>query len=152
AATIVFIHGFPFNKNTWMPQLQDLPDQVRGIAYDVRGHGNSTTGHGYFSMDVFAKDLLAFIDWLAMGSVVVCGGAMGAHTAWPAHELDPQKFKGLILGDTHSFDGTNEGKITRFATIASVLKNGGRTFGIGFAKNVLSEKARSNKREVSDLI
>lgn len=152
AATIVFIHGFPFNKNTWMPQLQDLPDQVRGIAYDVRGHGNSTTGHGYFSMDVFAKDLLAFIDWLDMGSVVVCGVSMGGYIALRAHELDPQKFKGLILCDTHSFDDTNEGKIKRFATIDSVLKNGKRTFAIGFAKNVLSEKTRSNKKEVSDLI
>ncbi|WP_118194090.1 alpha/beta fold hydrolase [Albibacterium indicum] len=151
-ATIIFIHGFPFNKNTWVPQLQDLPDQVRGIAYDVRGHGNSTTGHGYFNLDVFAKDLLAFIEWLDAGPVVVCGVSMGGYIALRAHEMDPEKFRGLILCDTHSFDDPNEGRIKRFATIESVLKNGKRTFAIGFAKNVLSEKTRTNKKEVVDLI
>src|SRR5690606_41136305 len=67
--TIVFIHGFPFNKNTWIPQLQDLPPSVRAIAVDVRGHGNTTSGHGFFSIDVFANDLLAFIKSLGLEKI-----------------------------------------------------------------------------------
>lgn len=151
-ATVIFIHGFPFNKNTWKPQLEDLPDGVSGIAYDVRGHGNTTTGHGYFNLDVFAKDLLAFIDWLNVGSVVVCGVSMGGYIALRAHELQPDKFRGLIFCDTHSFDDSNEGRIKRFATIDSVLKNGKRAFSIGFAQKVLSDRARTNKTEVVDLV
>lgn len=151
-ATIIFIHGFPFNKNTWTPQLYDLPENVRGIAYDVRGHGNSTTGHGYFSLDVFAKDLIAFIDWLDVGSVVVCGVSMGGYITLRAHELSPEKFKALILCDTHTFDDSNEGRIKRFATIDSVLRNGKRAFSVGFAKKVLSEKTRTSKKEVTELI
>lgn len=151
-ATIVFIHGFPFNKNTWFPQLEDLPERVRGIAYDVRGHGNSTSGHGYFNLDVFAKDLIAFIEWLDVGPVVVCGVSMGGYIALRAHELNSDKFKGLILSDTHSFDDPNEGRIKRFSTIDAVLRNGKRTFSIGFAKNVLSRKTTDNKPEVFELI
>src|SRR3546814_15186505 len=60
-STIIFIHGFPFNKHMWIGQLEALPSDVRGIAMDVRGHGNTTSGHGFFNMDVFAHDLLALI-------------------------------------------------------------------------------------------
>lgn len=152
AATIVFIHGFPFNKNTWLPQLNDLPEGVKGVAYDVRGHGNSTSGHGYFNMDVFAKDLLAFIEYLAVGPVVVCGISMGGYIALHAQMLNPELFKGMVLCDTHSFDDTNEGRMKRFASIDSVLKHGKRTFSIGFAQNVLSEKTRAHKAEVAELV
>src|SRR5690606_17330491 len=48
--TVVFVHGFPFNKNMWIPQLAALPPSTRGIAMDVRGHGNSTTGQGSFGI------------------------------------------------------------------------------------------------------
>ncbi|ULT23983.1 alpha/beta hydrolase [Sphingobacterium sp. E70] len=65
--TALFIHGFPFNKNTWKQQLLDLDEEYTGIALDVRGHGLSTNGHGFFSVDVFAKDLVEFIrNWISI--------------------------------------------------------------------------------------
>lgn|SRR5690606_32107556 len=151
-ATILFIHGFPFNKNTWIPQLTDLPPSVQGIAVDVRGHGNTTSGHGFFSIDVFAKDLLAFIKTLDLGKVVLCGVSMGGYIALRAFELDATLFSGLVLSDTHSFADTDEGKIKRFATIESVLKHGKRSFSIGFASKVFSEKSIHQKLDAVKLV
>lgn len=64
ALPVIFIHGFPFNKSMWSSQLAVLKKVYRPIAYDVRGHGESAAGEVAFSIDLFADDLLAFLDAL----------------------------------------------------------------------------------------
>lgn len=149
---LVFIHGFPFNKNMWMPQLDSLPPDVTGIAVDVRGHGNSTVGHGFFSVDVFAKDLLALLKKLSIEKSILCGVSMGGYIALRAYQIQPEKFSGLILSDTHSLADDNAAKLKRFDTIQSVLKNGRRPFSIGFVNNVFSPKSLSENPGAVDLI
>jgi len=151
-STIIFIHGFPFNKNMWIGQLDALPSAVRGIALDVRGHGNTTSGHGFFNMDVFAKDLIAFIETLKLERIVLCGISMGGYIALRAFELRPALFSGIVLSDTHSFADTDAGKLKRFATIESVLKHGKRIYAIGFVSSIFSKKSIEEKPEVVDLI
>ncbi|MEH6308911.1 alpha/beta hydrolase [Olivibacter sp. CPCC 100613] len=150
--TVIFIHGFPFNKNMWKYQLEELPEGIRGIAIDVRGHGRSTSGHGYFSIDVFAQDLIAFIAKLGLDGVVLCGISMGGYIALRAHQLTPLLFKGMVLADTNAQADSNEAKIKRFDSIQSVLKYGRRTFAIGFVRNVFSETSLQTRFEEVDLI
>jgi len=150
--TVVFLHGFPFNKNMWIPQLDSLPSQVTGIAVDVRGHGNSTVGHGFFSVDVFAKDLLAFLRKLSVKKSILCGVSMGGYIALRAYQIQPEAFSGLILSDTHSLADDNAAKLKRFDSIQSVLKNGRRPFSIGFVNNVFSQKSLLENRDAVDLI
>lgn len=150
--TIVFIHGFPFNKNMWTDQLEMLPEDIMGIAIDVRGHGRSTSGHGYFSIDVFAQDLIAFLEKLHLKQVVLCGISMGGYIALRAHQLAPSLFHGMILADTNAQADSNEAKIKRFDTIQAVLKYGRRTFAIGFVKNVFSARSLQMRTEAVDLI
>src|SRR5690606_29809458 len=135
--TLVFLHGFPFNKNMWTDQLEALPDTAQGIALDIRGHGQSTRGHGFFSIDVFADDLLAVIDELQLKNVVVCGVSMGGYIALRAYEKRPKAFQGLVLVDTHPFADTDDQKKKRFDTIQSVLAHGRRVFSINFVDQVL---------------
>jgi pimeloyl-ACP methyl ester carboxylesterase len=150
--TLVFIHGFPFNKNMWLPQFQEIPEGVKVYALDVRGHGGTTSGHGFFNMDVFADDLIAFIEKNNLRKVVVCGCSMGGYIALRAYEKAPNLFKGLILVDTHSFSDDNKAKLNRFDTIQAVLSYGKRAFSIGFVGKVFSKKTLSEKPEVVELI
>jgi len=150
--TILFLHGFPFNKESWRPQLQDLTDDVCGIAVDVRGHGLTTSGHGFFSIDVFAKDLRVFIEKLQLEKVILCGVSMGGYIALRAYELFPEKISGLILSDTHHKADTNEGKQKRFDSIQAILQHGRRPFAIGFASNVFSEQTIANHPELVEFI
>ena len=150
--TVLFIHGFPFNKNMWIPQLDSLPPHITGIALDVRGHGNSTVGHGFFSVDVFAKDLLAFLRKLSVEKSVLCGVSMGGYIALRAYQIQPEAFSGMILSDTHSLADDNAAKLKRFDTIQSVLKNGRRPFSIGFVNNVFSKKSLLENNGAIDLI
>lgn len=139
--TVLFLHGFPFNKNMWADQMQATPVGFNAVAVDIRGHGNSTSGHGFFSIDVFAKDILVFIRKLNLQKVVLCGISMGGYIALRAYEIQPEVFAGLVLCDTNSLADDNAAKQKRFDTIQSVLRHGKRTFSIGFIGNVFTQQS-----------
>lgn len=150
--TIIFIHGFPFNKNTWRPQLESVEDNITAIALDIRGHGLSTAGHGFFSIDQFAKDLHKFISKLALSNVVLCGVSMGGYIALRYYELFPKDIIGLILSDTHHLADDNVQKKKRFDSIDAILTAGKRAFAFGFIQNVLTFKTISKNPKVVELI
>ncbi len=150
--TIIFLHGFPFNKKMWRYQLESLEDNITGIAVDIRGHGNTTKGHGFFSIDVFAKDLGVFMRKMEIDKAVICGVSMGGYIALRAYQLFPEHISGLILSDTHSKPDDNAGKQKRFDAIQAVLQYGRRPYAIGFVGNVFSKKSMENKPEEVELI
>jgi len=150
--TIIFLHGFPFNKKMWREQLESLEDNITGIAIDIRGHGNTTKGHGFFSIDVFAKDLGVFMRKLEIDKAVLCGISMGGYIALRAFQLYPDRISGLILADTHSKADDNAGKQKRFDAIQAVLQYGRRPYAIGFIGNVFSKKSIENNPDAVELI
>jgi pimeloyl-ACP methyl ester carboxylesterase len=136
----------------WAPQFEEIPEGIKVYALDVRGHGSTTSGHGFFNIDVFADDLISFIEKMELQRVVLCGCSMGGYIALRAYEKNPSLFCGLILSDTHSFADDNAAKINRFDTIQSVLSYGKRAFSIGFVNKIFSKKTISEKPEVVELI
>lgn len=150
--TIVFIHGFPFNKTIWQQQLKSLPNNVRGISYDIRGFGNSSTDHFFLNIDLFATDLLNFIDSLKIEKCVLCGISMGGYIALRTFELSSNKIAGLVLCDTNCIADTNEGKVKRFASI-EIIRNGGKDeFTESFIKNVFSNVTLTHNPEVVEYL
>lgn len=150
--TILFLHGFPFNKNMWRQQLLASADNVTAIAVDIRGHGNSTSGHSFFSIDVFAKDLVFFIEQLGLEKVVLCGISMGGYIALRLYELIPTRISGMILCDTHSQADDNAAKQKRFDSIQAVLTHGRRPFAIGFIEKVFAGPSLEKEPEAVLLI
>jgi pimeloyl-ACP methyl ester carboxylesterase len=150
--TVIFLHGFPFNKNMWRAQMQHLNEQFIGIAIDIRGHGHSTRGHGFFSVDVFAKDLIQFITHLNLNNVVLCGISMGGYIALRTYELMGSTLQGLILSNTHSFADNNMAKQKRFDSIQALLKYGKRPFSLGFIETVFSKKTLTENPEAIETI
>ena len=73
----VFIHGFPFNHTLWDPQMMALPQEMRAIAFDIRGHGTSDVGNGQYFLEYFVDDLFALMDHLGVESAALCGLSMG---------------------------------------------------------------------------
>lgn len=151
-ATVVFIHGFPFSSSIWTSQLGALPEEVQGIAYDIRGFGNTHGGHSFYSIDLFARDLIDFLSALALEKVVLCGISMGGYIALRAWELSSPRIAGLILCDTNASADTNEGKLKRFASIEQVLSEGAHAFADGFIANLFSEKTASGNPTVPSFI
>lgn len=137
--TVVFIHGFPFNKLMWEQQIESLPEGVAGIAFDIRGFGESTTDHQFFSIDLFARDLIEFIKELRLETCILCGISMGGYIALRALEISGDTIKGVILCDTNCIADGNESKLKRFTSIEQILKGQKNDFTEAFIKNIFTE-------------
>lgn len=147
---VVFIHGFPFNHSMWEPQMKALPNNIRAVTYDVRGHGESDVADGIYSVEIFVDDLIALLDHLSIEKPVVCGLSMGGYIALRAFERHADRFKALILCDTRTEADTNDGKIKRSASIKAVKTDGVGAFADGFVKAVFAESTFNTNPAVVD--
>jgi len=138
-ATLVFIHGFPFSSAIWTSQLQSLPENIEGIAYDIGGFGQSSAAHHFFSVDLFARNLNLLLDALKLEKVILCGLSMGGYISLRFAQIYSEKLAGLILCDTNSVADTDESKLKRFASIDLVSSGKKDEFISGFLNNIFAE-------------
>lgn len=150
--TIVFIHGFPFSSAIWEPQLLALPGNVKGVAYDIRGFGDSPATHTYFSIDLFARDLSALLSALHIEKAVLCGVSMGGYIALRACEAFPEQVAGLVLCDTNAVADSNEAKLKRFASIDQIMADNVTAFADQFVGGLFSEKTKQEKSGIVNFI
>jgi 3-oxoadipate enol-lactonase len=149
---VVFINGFTFSQEMWIPQLSAISDRYRAIAYDLRGHGKSYVGDGQYTIEGHVDDLLALLDGLKIPRAIVVGLSMGGYISLRALERNPERFIAAVLCDTRSEADTNGGRIKRFAAIAAVKKTGAAVFADGFVKNVFApETLQRNPQAVQQI-
>lgn len=150
--TVVFIHGFPFDCSIWDRQLEGLPDHVCGISYDIRGFGRSKGGHHFFSIDLFAADLIRFLQKLSVQRIVLCGVSMGGYIALRAVQRSSDHLAGLILCDTNASADSNESKLKRFESIDKITGGGKAQFIEDFLKGLFSKRTNEENRPLIDQI
>lgn len=148
APVIIFIHGFPFNKEMWSKQMETLNENFRVIAYDVRGHGDSDSGTDDFSIELFVKDLLSLMDTLEIKKTTLCGLSMGGYIALNAIENHPHRFETLILCDTSCSADSPEAKEKRMKAIKGILENGVEKFADDSIVNFFAQESFISKKDV----
>jgi 3-oxoadipate enol-lactonase len=149
---LVLIHGFPFSKAMWKPQIDALKNEYHLTVYDVRGHGGSDVGDGQFTVEYFVDDLIGLLDHLKLSASVVIGLSMGGYIALRAIERHPERFRGLVLCDTRSEADGNEGKIKRAQQARAVKLEGIKKFAEGFIKAVFYEKTFHTNPQAAETI
>jgi pimeloyl-ACP methyl ester carboxylesterase len=149
---VLFIHGFPFDKSSWQPQMEFLKNAQRIIAYDIRGFGKSTADNEKPSMSLFADDLIKLMDALEIDKAVVCGLSMGGYILLNAVNRYPERFKAIILSDTQCIADSPEGKEKRYKTIEHIEAGGLNDFADGFIKNVFCQESLDIKKELVEKI
>ncbi|MBI5020478.1 MAG: alpha/beta hydrolase [Ignavibacteriales bacterium] len=145
---IIFIHGFPFSKVMWKPQIEEFKKDYAVLSYDVRGHGLSDVGNGQYTIEYCVDDLFGLLDILHISKAVLVGSSMGGYIALRAVEKNPDRFKGLVLCDTRSEDDTNEVKIKRAVNARNIKIYGMKKFANLFLPTVLTESNVHKKTEV----
>jgi pimeloyl-ACP methyl ester carboxylesterase len=76
---VVFVHGWTLSSAIWRGQLDWLAGHgLRAVAYDRRGHGQSTKPEGGYDYDTLAADLAALLDRLDLRDVTLVGHSMGS--------------------------------------------------------------------------
>lgn len=149
---VVLVHGFPFSKEMWQPQVHALKASNYVITYDVRGHGESGIGDGQYTIEFFVDDLMALLDHLRVGKVVIAGLSMGGYIALRATERHPDRFRALILCDTRSEADGNEGKIKRAQQAGIVKRDGMKSFANTFVPALFYKKTEQENPAVVELI
>jgi pimeloyl-ACP methyl ester carboxylesterase len=111
APTVVLVHGWTCALEFWTLQIQALQDELRIVAYDLRGHGGSApSSGGDYSIDAYRDDLESVLRATVPEGerAVLIGHSLGAMTivAWAADRgsslLDRVSAVGLFstgLGD-----------------------------------------------------
>jgi pimeloyl-ACP methyl ester carboxylesterase len=86
---VLLIHGHPFDRTLWSPQLTALRDDFRVLAPDLRGFGQSPVTPHRVTMREYASDLIGLLDDLGIAQAAVVGLSMGGlvamelATSWP---------------------------------------------------------------------
>ena len=120
---VLFIHGFPLDRGIWRHQLDTLTG-FRRIAPDLRGTGQSDAPDLGYSMSTYAEDLLALLDALGEGEVVLCGLSLGGYIAFEFLRRWRERVRGLILMGTRPEADSAEGRRARDALIGRVREQG----------------------------
>ncbi|WP_046727699.1 alpha/beta fold hydrolase [Streptomyces humi] len=133
---LLLIHGHPFDRTMWRPQLTAFSAGRRVIAPDLRGYGASPVTPGITPLSRFAADLEDLLDALGVPACVVAGLSMGGQIAMECYDrLGPARVRGLVLADTFPAPETPEGRRARNATADRLLREGMR----GYADEVLAK-------------
>lgn len=132
---LLLVHGHPFDRTMWRPQLGGAFPGWRVVAPDLRGYGRTTVVPGVTPLETFARDLAGLLDLLGAGRAVLCGLSMGGQIVLEFQRLFPERVAGLVLADTFAQGETPEGKRERNERADLLLGEG----MAGYAHEVLDK-------------
>ncbi|WP_206074551.1 alpha/beta fold hydrolase [Antribacter gilvus] len=158
-ATVLFVHGNCSSSAFWDSVLLALPDDVAGVAVDLRGYGDSEPRPIDATRGVqdFADDLEALAGHLAPaldgGPLLAVAHSAGAAVVLQAATDHPDLFAGILLeapmspygfGGTHGPDGApnapdfaGSGGGTANPDFVAAIAAGDRSDGPGSPRDVL---------------
>ena len=78
---VLFLHGTGCDASDWAGVIEGLPQHLRCIALDFRGHGQSTVPIHRFTLAHLADDVGHLIDYLELQRLVIVGHSLGGMVA-----------------------------------------------------------------------
>ncbi|MET9406158.1 alpha/beta fold hydrolase [Streptomyces sp. NPDC002935] len=122
---VLLIHGHPFNRTLWAPQVEALVTAGhRVVTPDLRGYGDSGVDAGPVLLADFADDLVGLLDHLGIDRAVVGGVSMGGQIAMELQRRHTDRVRALVLSDTSAPAETDEGKAFRNRLADRLLAEG----------------------------
>ncbi|MFM0097577.1 alpha/beta hydrolase [Paraburkholderia nemoris] len=100
--TVVFSHGFLMEGSMFATNIEALRGEFRCIAWDQRGFGQTGAVDKPFSFWDSARDLLALLDHLEIGSAALVGMSQGGFLSMRAALLEPDRVRALGLISTRA--------------------------------------------------
>jgi len=96
---LLFVHGFACGQDDWRYQVEHFSRSNLTVACDLRGHGNSGTGHGECTIEALGDDIGRLLKSLNLPPAVLIGHSMGCRVVLQAYRTMPEVVSGLILVD-----------------------------------------------------
>lgn len=103
APAIVLSNSLGATSAMWEPQIAALSERFRVVRYDRRGHGQSESASGDYSIELLAREALAVMDAVGVERAHWCGLSIGGMTGlWlAAHHSD--RIDRLVVASASTF-------------------------------------------------
>jgi pimeloyl-ACP methyl ester carboxylesterase len=89
---VVLIHGHPFNRSMWAPQVAVLRDRFRVVVPDLRGYGGSPVTPGTVTMAQLAADVGHLLDRHGIAAAALAGLSMGGLVTMELAGVQPERW------------------------------------------------------------
>lgn len=100
APTLVFANSLGTSLNLWKKIIPLLPEELRLIRYDLRGHGQSDVPAAPYSMGQMVSDAEAVCDAFAVKDAMFVGLSVGGMIAQGLAVKRPDLIRALVLSNT----------------------------------------------------
>ncbi|MEL6837775.1 MAG: 3-oxoadipate enol-lactonase [Pseudomonadota bacterium] len=97
---IVFAHSLGATLHLWDPVLPHLPDGLRIIRYDLRGHGRSDVPDAPYTMGQLVSDAAAVCDAANAHDALFVGISVGGMIAQGLAVKRPDLIRAMVLSNT----------------------------------------------------
>jgi 3-oxoadipate enol-lactonase len=121
---VVLIHGHPFDRTLWEPQLAVLRGNFRVLAPDLRGFGRSPVTPGLVLMREYAADIEELLGVLGIARAAVVGLSMGGLVAMELAAASPERYWALGLVATTAEPPSPQDLRTRDARADAIERDG----------------------------
>ena len=117
---VVLLHAWVDSRRCFDQLLTVLPERIRALAFDQRGHGDAAKPADGYELRDFADDFGAFMDAVGLDAAVLVGASSGGYVAQRFAIDDPGRTLGLaLLGSPRSLRGPRP----RFADVVATLED-----------------------------
>lgn len=123
ATPVVLLHGFCEDSRIWDEWLTYLPGNRPCILIDLPGFGQSEV-HPSITIEGMAEAVLAVMDHLHLGRVVLVGHSMGGYVSLAIAETSEDRLKALCMFHSHPFADSDEKKKARLKAAEFIRNNG----------------------------
>ncbi|WP_299547194.1 3-oxoadipate enol-lactonase [uncultured Tateyamaria sp.] len=107
-APVVFVNSLGTDMRLWDPILPLLPDGLRILRFDKRGHGLSTCPSGPYSMGLLINDCEQLMDLHGFKDVMFVGLSIGGMIAQGLAVKRLDLMRAMVLSNTGAKIGTKE--------------------------------------------
>ncbi|MEM9624971.1 MAG: 3-oxoadipate enol-lactonase [Pseudomonadota bacterium] len=97
---VVFSNSLGTDFRVWDPLMPHLPDSLRIIRYDKRGHGLSSCPKSPYTIEDHRDDIAGLLDGLAIERTAFVGLSVGGMIGQALSAARPDLVKALVLCDT----------------------------------------------------
>jgi 3-oxoadipate enol-lactonase len=102
APWLTLSHSLACSVRMWDEQIASFKDRYRILAYDTRGHGQTSAPSGAYTLEQLADDLKGLLDHLKIARTHYCGLSMGGMIGQTFALKYPGMLQTLVLADTSS--------------------------------------------------
>jgi pimeloyl-ACP methyl ester carboxylesterase len=98
--TIVLLHGWSLDLNTWSAEMDRLASHHQVLAIDLAGHGSSAHDRPHWTVEGLAADVVAAVTTLDLHHLVLVGHSMSGDVALEVSRQIPGRIVGVIGVDS----------------------------------------------------